>query len=472
MTEGAGGPDGAFRAWWLPGGVELPGEWSAFEVEGGAVSFPRVGREWVASLADELRSAADDLRDLPTSEVLDALGRVGERLLDPGDPARREALAWIPRVSGLSAPMAEVVLDGMAADWTRDRLAALVERAVPAGALDGFVEQPGRRVRVLGPELAVQVVSGSVPGVGATALLRSLVVKGPTLVKPGRGDPVLPVLAARIVAEAHPVLARGIAVVYWPGGSAELEEAALRAADVVVAYGGDEAVAAVRRSAPVTARFTGYHHRVGLAVLGRDAVAPERAEATAGDLARAVALFDQRGCVSPQAVYVEEGGAQSPRAFARRLADALERLEAELPGGSLDAAEGSALHQVRGTAELLAASGQEGLEVRHGGRASWTVIHDPDPAFDPSCVGRVVRVKPVADLSEVAERLGPWSRHLQTVALAGAGPREDAVVESLARVGVGRVAPLEGAAFPPPWWHHDGRGPLDPLVRRVDRELP
>jgi len=31
-----------------------------------------------------------------------------------------------------------------------------------------------------------------------------------------------------------------------------------------------------------------------------------------------------------------------------------------------------------------------------------------------------------------------------------------------------RIAPLDEVAFPPPWWHHDGRGPLDVLVERVD----
>lgn len=461
-----------FRAWALPADAALPGTTGTYDVEGGAVAHPEPGPEWMEGLAGRLRAAAAELRDLPTQEVVAALGRVGERLLDPGDPVRREALAWIPRASGLSRPMAEAVLDGMAADWTPDRLAALLERAFPGGSLDGFVEERGRRVRVVGPELAVQVVAGSVPGVGATALLRSLLVKGPTLVKPGRGDPVLPVLAARIVADAHPVLGRGAAVLYWPGGRAGLEGAALGAADVVVAYGGDEAVGALRRATPVTARFTAYHHRVSLAVLGRDALAPGRVEATAAALARAVALFDQRGCVSPQAVYVERGGGEGSRAFARRLAGALEELEEALPGGSLDAAEGSALHQLRGTVELLAASGREGLEAHHGGGASWTVVHDPDPAFDPSCVGRVVRVKPVADLAEVPGLLAPWGRHLQTVALEGAGDRDGAVSEALARVGVSRMAPLAGAAFPPPWWHHDGLGALEPLVRRVDRELP
>jgi hypothetical protein len=40
----------------------------------------------------------------------------------------------------------------------------------------------------------------------------------------------------------------------------------------------------------------------------------------------------------------------------------------------------------------------------------------------------------------------------------------------LGLVGASRVVPFESVAFPPPWWHHDGRGPLLDLVRWVDVE--
>jgi hypothetical protein len=42
------------------------------------------------------------------------------------------------------------------------------------------------------------------------------------------------------------------------------------------------------------------------------------------------------------------------------------------------------------------------------------------------------------------------------------------VAEALARVGVTRVTAFSEVPFPPPWWHHDGVGPLGALVRWVD----
>jgi len=219
----------------------------------------------------------------------------------------------------------------------------------------------------------------------------------------------------------------------------------------------------------VTTRFVGYHHRVSVGVIGKAALTPDTLHRTASEVAGAAAFFDQRGCVSPQVVYTEEGGAVAPSLFARELAVAFDALERLLPGGRLERSEAAALHQVRGSAELLQASGS-GVEVHHGGAASWTVVFDPTQSFPAGCVGRVVRVVPVADVLEVAGLLAPAAAHLQTVGVAGCEGRWEALAESLARVGASRVTPFGRVPFPPPWWHHDGRGPLRALVRWTDVE--
>lgn len=462
-----------FASWSLPRGVTLPaGPGHSFDTGEVRVRYLDATPRWMAVVAEALRESRETLAARTARSVAGTLGRVGARFLDPGDPVRRAALDLVPPTSGLSPAMAEAVVDGMATDWVEERLLASVEAEFPTpDVLDGFVTVAGRRARAVGPGLCVQVVSGSVPGVAATALLRSLLVKGPTVVKPGRGDVVLPVLLAEALREEDEALGRAAAVVYWPGGSTAVEDAALQEADVVAAYGDDQAVGELRARTPVTSRFVAYHHRVSFGVVGRDGLAGARRHRVASEVAGAVAFFDQRGCVSPQVVYVEEGGEVAPPEFAREVAGALEALENLLPGGSLDPMEASALQQLRGTAELVAASGV-GVEVHHGGARSWTVIYDPAPAFAPTCAGRVVRVKPVADVARVPALVAPFGRHLQTAAVAGCGGRTERVAEALAAVGVSRITGFDAVPFPPAWWHHDGQGALTPLVRWVDLETP
>lgn len=461
-----------FQGWSLPGGAAVPGgPGPSFRTGDVRVRYPEVDAQWVRRTAEILRQGREGLAVRSTRAVAAALGRVGARFLDATDPLRITALDLLPETSGLSPQMASAVLDGMASDWTEDRFVGLLEADFPdPAALDGFVTSGNRRVRAVGPELCVQIVSGSVPGVGANALFRSLLVKGPTLLKPGRGDVVLSVLVADAIREEDPILGDAVGVVYFPGGSESLEDAALLAGDVVTVYGGDEVVRSLRARTPVTARFMAYHHRISFGVVGRHALDPGQVHQAVSEVAGAVAFFDQRGCVSPQVVYVEEGGAQTPREFARALAGALEVLEGHLPGGTLDPAEASARHQARGTAELMAAS-DSGVELHHGGDAGWAVIFDPAPAFAPSCVGRVVRVKPVADILHTPGLVAPFASHLQSVGVAGCGERLAHLAEELARAGVSRITGFDRMPFPPPDWHHDGQGPLRALTGWVDLEL-
>lgn len=462
-----------FDAWVLPasmelGGVRARGATSSVANPDVKVRYPTLGAADVTYVCDVLRSAREALVRRNTADVVAALGRVGARFLDSADPIRSEALGLLPATSGLSAPMAEAVLDGMARDWTEDRLVRMLEADLGAlAALDGFVSAADTRLLAVGPSLCVQIVAGSVAGVGVTALLRSLAVKAPTLLKPGLGDVVLPVLFARALAEEDADLGAATAVVYWPGGAHELERAALGHADVATVYGSDETVSTLRALAPATTHVVAYHHRVSVGAVGLDALTPERIDATAASAARAVAFFDQRGCVSPQVVYVEEADDGGLERFAEALARAFAALEAELPSGPLDADTAARLHQLRATAEMVTHA--HGGSVRHGGtEAPWTVVAEGDEPADFGGVGRFVRLRPLADPRDLAAQLAPLASHLQTLAVAGFDGRLDALARACGRVGVSRAVAFDEVAFPPAWWRHDGRGPVSELVRWVE----
>ncbi|MFW6200844.1 MAG: acyl-CoA reductase, partial [Gemmatimonadota bacterium] len=382
-------------------------------------------------------------------------------------------LALLPAYSGLSAAMAREVLDGMARDWTPARIRAhlRIELGDPS-VLDRFRPDPrGRQrlVRALGPELSLHICASTVPGVSVTSLIRGLLVKSAVVLKPGRSDVVLPVLFARGLREEAPELADVVAVSYWLGGSESVEDVLLAEADAVVVYGSDPVIRGLRDRTPVTRTFVAYRHRVGIVLVGRKALG-ESSEASER-VARAIATFDQRGCVSPHVVYVERGGGMEPGEWAGRLAQALAALEETLPSGPLLPSEASAIHQLRGTWEMRATA-EAGASVHHGGAvAPWTVFVEPEPGFAVSWTGRVVRIRPVDSLEEAVAELAPVGKHLQTVSLAGVSDdRRLALAESLAEVGAARITTPEKSPWPPPWWHHDGEGPLGSLLRWTDLE--
>lgn len=450
--------------------------WSYGRGEGAVhLRVPRLEPGLLRRQAEALVEArARWLADRPVQEIARVVDRVAGRLADPADPLRREAEAALPPVTGYSPPMIRRILDGMLVDWRTDRLRTLLRAELgDPRVLDGFRPRPRApgRERAFGPRLATHVFSGNVPGVAVTSLIRSLLVKAATLGKTAVGEPLLPALFARGIAEEDAGLGECIAVTYWPGGDEALERVALEVAEVVVVYGGAEAVDSVRAATPAGTRVLAYGPKLSFGVVGREALSSgEDAARVAAAAALDACTFDQQGCVSPHLFYAEEGGAVEPRAWADLLATAMREVERSLPRGVLSPSESSAIRQLRGEAEFaqLAGSGVE-LHASAQGTA-WTVVYDPDPAFSASCLNRVVRVKPIPGLDEVPSRAAHLGPLLQTVGVTAPPERTAALAAELGRLGASRITPLGKMAWPPAFWHHDGHPPLRELLRWCDLE--
>ena len=435
--------------------------------------------EQLSGMKVALQQARPGILSRPVAEIADVLGRVGERFSDPGDQLRRMALDKLPSEAKLSLELAEVILDGMAAGWTREALSRLLknEFANPA-LLDGLVRAQQRgndrslsvpSVMAVGPTLCVQISSGSVPGVGVNALIRSLLVKAPTLIKPGAGDVVLTQLFAEALRDADAELGSAVAVRYWSGGEGhELTRQAVEGADAVVVYGSDESVLSVRGMLPVSCRFIAYHNRFGIGIVGREKL-KDNIEDLADEVARAVAMFENRGCVCPQILFVERSGDVKVEAFAHFIAESLERLASEWPSHVepvFTDRESAVLRQARDTIEIHQAAGS--VRMLHGDLENWTVVSELDLLQLPFLPGRSLRIRSAQNLEDVPSLLGESCRHIQSVGYAVDEDRVNDLAVLFGRVGASRVVPFDGMSFPPAWWLHDGQGPLRALIGWVE----
>jgi hypothetical protein len=100
------------------------------------------------------------------------------------------------------------------------------------------------------------------------------------------------------------------------------------------AYGRTETLERIRASMSPGVLLREHGPGLGVALVGEAADLPEAAAALASD----VALFDQRGCLSPRITLVL-GEAERARAFAEALGLALSDLEARVPRGALSGDE-------------------------------------------------------------------------------------------------------------------------------------
>jgi len=430
----------------------------------------------LAALATALVRGGQGLRALPDAALLDAWTAAVEAFLDPGSPERRELESPLAALCGLSAAGLDAGLAAVLGGVRRRPAAALLERAAvreaahgeargalladalladacPAPTADGRVAvvdagQEAPEAAVQGPVLVV--LASNLPALAVQPLLPALALRRPVLLKSPTVEPLFAPAFVAALARREPRLAGALAAVTWPGGDAALEAPLLAAAGTVVAYGGSEALADLERRA-AGRRFVGYGPKVSVAAIDLGDGGASAATLAAG-LARDVALFDQRGCLSVVAVYVAGGSGEAAR-FAAMLEAALSDLAVQWPPGPAALAALAAVQQARLEAEL------RGLPCPTLPPAAGTVLLEPEPALRPSPGLRTVRVHPLPGLDRLPEILAPWRGRLQGAALAGAAAWR--LEPRLGELGISRFAAPGDLQSPDAFWHNGG---IDPLL--------
>ena len=401
------------------GVVWLAARWTAGALEALAGALAERGGAALAAVSD--------------GDLLAAWQGTVAAFLDPASPERQAldpALAVLCRLSpeGLEVALS-AILGGVA-----DQPAARILAEAAAGH------------RPAGGSPVLVVLASNLPALAVQPLLPALALRRPVLVKSATAEPLFAAAFLAALAAREPRLAPGLAAAVWRGGDAALEAPALAAAGTVLAYGGRPALDDLARRAP--GKVVGYGPKTSLAIVGAGA----HVEEVASGLARDVALFDQRGCLSVGAIYT----AGSPAALAEALARELAVLADLWPPGPVDPAEAGAVQQLQLEAELRGLLCL-GLPLGEG-----LVVVDPDPRFRPSPGLRTVRVHPLPSLADLPEILAPWSGSLQGAALAGADALD--LAPALAALGVSRCTPPGELQSPDAAWHNGGVHPLAALA--------
>jgi len=394
----------------------------------------------LAALAAALRRGGEALRELPDAALLDAWAATVEAFLDPRSPERRELAPPLAALCGLSAAGLDAGLAAVLGGVRRDPAAALLARAA---ALTGAAGAPA-------PVLVV--LASNLPALAVQPLLPALALRRPVLLKSPSSEPLFAPAFLAALTRREPRLAGAVAAATWPGGDAELEAPLLAAAGAIVAYGGSEALADLERRA-AGKRFVGYGPKMSLAAIEMSAGTAPPEELAAG-LARDVALFDQRGCLSVVAVYVA-GGLDDAARLAACLEAALGDLAVRWPSGPAAAPALAAVQQLRLESEL------RGLPPASLPPAAGTVLLEPEPELRPSPGLRTVRVHPLSDLDRLPEILAPWRGRLQGAALAG--PAAWRLAPRLVDLGISRCAAPGDLQSPDASWHNGGIDPLEAL---------
>ncbi len=469
------------QAGYLPGLAAAEVDWQVlrFAQNGQAldVEVPVLTAAQMDALAARVRQASSlHLKTMAVSDIIAVIDQAIARLLDRGDPYRQQAEVYLPLVSGYDRDMVRLGLTGFFKTFRAAQLQRFVaEDFANPQVLDGFQPTPkGGAVRAFGPDLLVHNWAGNVPALALWSLVCGLLVKAGNIGKLPSAEPLFAGWFARLLAEVHPPIADCFAVVWWRGAGDEGASALYAQADTVLAYGGNEALDAIRQRLPVTTRFLPHGHKLGFGVVSASALDTQKAPALARLAAWDVMRYDQQGCYSPHVFYVQRGGAVSPRVFANYLAGELANLQRRFPRRPLDVEDSAAVARWQQGVEwkALSAVATESADQLIGSpAAAWSVAYSDAPQpLAPTATQRTIQVVGVDALDEVVPLVVPHSRFLQTAGVAAAPAELFRLAGLLGAAGVTRISAIGSMGMPEAGWHHDGRFNLLDLVRMVEIE--
>lgn len=325
-------------------------------------------------------------------------------------------------------------------------------------ALDQFIPHGPLLSKASAPATILHIVSGNTPHAALQSLLRGLLLGSANVIKlPSSGLPELAGWIDQLPDQLRPMV----------DTTDKLTDDQWQHADAVIAIGSDDTIAAVREQTRPDQIFIAHGHKVSIGIVYDDL------EIAAPLAARDVSLFNQRGCLSPHAIYVDEphrSDTGNALQFAAMLAAAMENFARQNPtdpsdpANKLSLSEAGAIRNLRETTRFAAANSPTTQLWESPDGFDWTVIYQAAPTLQLSCLNRCIFVKPLpAELN--SDTLGPEARHLSTIAIH---PFNTTTASRLATLPAHRICPLGQSQQPSLFWHHDGFAPLASLVKWQD----
>ena len=393
-------------------------------------------------------SALDEL--IPTlPEILAGYDEVPECTLDILLPACKEFYARI--ISGNAGESYSMLKQqGLNDDEARSTLAEVAEFARPENILTKVRLELGSETPWIPsrPEqghpsleawkplgVLFHITPSNALSVAPMSVIEGLMAGNINILKNSRRNGLFAQSLLKMLVECDPsgILGKYIFVLEISSADESKMSLLYRIADGVSAWGGEEAVRAVRSQVPSGVRFIEWGHKISFGYI-TEAMMTDPVVCRA--FARDICTIDQQACSSPQTILAETSDRGRLDAFASLLFSALEEVSPGIPGKRPSMAEQAEIttriHLHR--AEAAAGNGKIFGETD----APFHVLVDYRPGLSPSPLYRTIWIHPIRR-EEIGKVLRPMNIYLQTCGLACAAEEATDICHRLTKAGVIRI---------------------------------
>lgn len=425
-----------YPAYVLPGIQENTLEFRSIEFENkyGRVTLkiPKVEKKLAKNVVNKLNIARNYLVQKSAYEISDVVNETTKLWRETGFKYRKMAEEWLPILTGFSPQMIHSFLDGIMGSLSKQLY------QLQSSEKRNNIER-------------VFCVLEEIPGPEILAIVKALCNRSAIFCKTPSSEPLFAALYAQSFADVDKKIADCIAVTPWEGGKPEFHNLEnfiyneRTEKDVVILFGNINVAESIKQKINPTAKFKQFTRGISFGVIGKEMLKKEKVDNVVRDAALAVCMYDQRACFSPQLYYVERGGEISPEKFSGLLAKKMQELEANLPRGDISFDASATLAELMSTYELQDLIGNAKMyEIRNNGEQAGAVIYQKDKRFETSCLYRVIKTKPVNNISEIPRLVKSSTslEYIHTVGVATSEERKKELEKDLKKLGINRVTQI------------------------------
>lgn len=308
------------------------------------------------------------------------------------------------------------------------------------------------------------IAAGNMDALPAFSVMEGLLTGNVNILKLPQADSGLTVEIFRRLIEIEPKLAPFVYIFDTPSSDMEAMKKMAEIADGIIVWGGDEAVSAVRRLAPVGAKLIEWGHRLSFAYIS--GYSDKERELTA--LAEHIIKTKQLLCSSCQTIFIDTERMSDVQDFCKEFLPYLERAAEKFSFDEIGAYAEMTLRRYTDRLEGHIGKKDRSRTYFNGRKCSITAC--TDSLCELSYMYGNVLVKPLT-----REKLLPELRrvkgYLQTAGLICRRNYRDELTDVLIRAGINRVTTAGNMSVTFCGESHDGEYPLRRYVRVVNIEV-
>jgi len=424
----------------------------------------------IENLLQKAKEKRDQFAAVPIMRIAEVLDRISKKLQDEQHPARRKTMQIMPDLIHFSDEMVKAGLDAICENLKFESIVKRLKIDLDdIGYIDDFTYNPtfDGYIKAVPQGVLSHISAGNVFVGAIDTLVQGIITKNINILKMSSFDPVFPLIFAELLIECDPeqLVSPYFALIPFKGGDKEIEEIIKQESDVVIVYGGKNAVEAYRNNRGLFTKDVEFGPKYSCMVIDSSELAKHDVAEIARLAARDFTMWEQSACSSPHSIFID--GKENAVRFAEEMKKAFVQLQSEFPFPEINTDEKMEITRTRELARVDQALGNSELIIPAVNDQSWSVIVEYKPVFQISCQHRTAYIIAIDNFEQVIDALSGYGKFIQSVGILADYSKLFDYAARLTQLGADRITEIGAMSQRKHGTPHDGTRGLAEYVKWV-----